>query len=171
MSAGLRAATATLSDTRTATNDVSGRRLTELLGAAGVRLVEHRILPDEPLGLAAFLGEVAAGGRAEFVVLTGGTGISPRDQTHEALASLLEKRLDGFGEAFRRLSWEQIGPRAILSRAMAGTFRGLVVFSLPGSPAAVALAVEALILPIVGHAVELAQGRALHRRSPEDDSP
>jgi molybdenum cofactor biosynthesis protein B len=91
-------------------------------------------------------------------VTTGGTGIAPRDQTYEALTALLEKKLDGFGEAFRRLSWDAIGPKAVLSRAIAGVWRGRVVVALPGSPSALALAVNDILAPILPHAVRLVRG-------------
>jgi molybdopterin adenylyltransferase len=97
------------------------------------------------------------------VVTTGGTGIAPRDRTYEAVEALLEKKLDGFGEAFRRLSWDEVGPRAVLSRAVAGVYRGRILAALPGSPKAVVLAVDRVLAPILAHAVALARGgRAPH---------
>jgi molybdenum cofactor biosynthesis protein B len=100
-------------------------------------------------------------------VTTGGTGIAPTDRTFEAVDQLLEKRLDGFGEAFRRLSWDQIGPRAVLSRAVAGVHRGRIVAALPGSPKAVVLAVDAILAPILAHAVALVRGETnLHGSHP-----
>jgi molybdenum cofactor biosynthesis protein B len=96
------------------------------------------------------------------ILLTGGTGIAPRDQTYEAIEGLLEKRLDGFGEAFRRLSWDAIGPKAILSRAVAGTWRGRIVAALPGSPAALGIAVEQVLAPVLDHAVRLLRGPDHH---------
>jgi molybdenum cofactor biosynthesis protein B len=95
---------------------------------------------------------------ADAIVTTGGTGIAPRDRTYEAIEALLEKRLDGFGEAFRRLSWDEVGPRAVLSRALAGVHRGRIVAALPGSPKAVVLAVDQVLAPILAHAVALARG-------------
>jgi molybdenum cofactor biosynthesis protein B len=156
----LTVATVTVSDTRTAADDVSGQRLVTLLSAAGLRLSPHRILADDPAVLRAFVESLP--GAADAAILSGGTGIAPRDVTCETLEACFEKRLDGFGEAFRRLSWEQIGARAVLSRATAGIFRGVVIFSLPGSPAAVELGLTQLVLPIVRHAVDLAQGRTGH---------
>jgi molybdenum cofactor biosynthesis protein B len=103
------------------------------------------------------------------VVLTGGTGIAPRDRAVEVLAPLFDKVLDGFGEAFRRLSWDAVGPRAILSRAVAGTIQGKVVVALPGSPAAVRLGVEQLLAPTLAHAVALASGKGgHHHHAPAD---
>ena len=95
----------------------------------------------------------------DAVVITGGTGIAPRDRTIEAVEPLFQKTLVGFGEAFRRLSWDEIGPKAVLSRATAGVLRGRIVIALPGSPAAVRLAVDKIIGPTLAHAVELASGR------------
>lgn len=106
--------------------------------------------------------DAVAQGRADAIVLTGGTGIAPRDVSYEALAALFDKQLDGFGEAFRRLSWDEIGPRAILSRATAGTIGTCIVFLLPGSQKAVRLGARQLIAPILEHAVDLLNGRTKH---------
>jgi molybdenum cofactor biosynthesis protein B len=99
----------------------------------------------------------------DAIVLTGGTGIAPRDRTIEVLEPLFEKTIPGFGEAFRRLSWDEIGANAILSRAVAGVVDGRVVIALPGSVSAVRLAVEKIIVPTLAHAVDLASGRHRHR--------
>jgi molybdopterin adenylyltransferase len=152
-------ATITVSDTRTEADDEGGRRLRELLASAGIVLAAHAIVRDEPEELRRALERCVDEG-AGAIVTTGGTGIAPRDRTYETVEALLEKKLDGFGEAFRRLSWDAIGPRAILSRAVAGTWRGCVVACLPGSPAALALAVEQILGPVLPHAVSLARGRA-----------
>jgi molybdenum cofactor biosynthesis protein B len=154
----VRVAVVTVSDTRTEADDESGTRLRERLEAAGLVVSFRAIVRDEPAELQAVLARVAVEDLADAVVTTGGTGVAPRDQTYEALEVLLEKRLDGFGEAFRRLSWDEIGPRAVLSRALAGTYQGLVVAALPGSPKAIALAVDRILAPILGHAVALARG-------------
>jgi molybdenum cofactor biosynthesis protein B len=156
----VRVAVVTVSDTRTEADDESGARLRERLEAAGHVVSFHAIVRDDPADIQAILARVAVEDLADAVVTTGGTGVAPRDQTYEALEVLLEKRLDGFGEAFRRLSWDEIGPRAVLSRAIAGTYQGLVVAALPGSPKAIALAVDRILAPILGHAVALARGRA-----------
>jgi molybdopterin adenylyltransferase len=108
----------------------------------------------------ALIARVCDRDEADAVVFTGGTGIAPRDVTYEAVDALLEKRLDGFGEAFRRLSWDQVGPRSVLSRAVAGVHRGHVLVALPGSPRAVVLAVDAILAPILSHAVALARGES-----------
>ena len=156
-----RVVTVTVSDTRTAADDASGRALGEELAAFVV--VRHAIVKDEPDAIAALVRGVAERGEADAVVLTGGTGIAPRDRTYEALEALFEKRLDGFGEAFRRLSWEQIGARAILSRATAGTLGTCLVFALPGSEKAARLGAKELVAPVLAHAVDLANGRTHHK--------
>ncbi len=154
----IRILTVTVSDTRTSGTDESGPKLRALLEAAGYTLVEHRIVKDEPPLIAAVVRALSMHDLADVLVTTGGTGIAPRDCTIEALAPLLEKTLDGFGEAFRRLSWDDVGPRAVLSRALAGVAGGRVVVALPGSPRAVALAVEKLLVPLLEHAVALCRG-------------
>ena len=158
----VRLITITVSDTRTEENDGSGRILGEEL--AQFDRVRHVILPDEPDAIRRELTAIANANEADAVVLSGGTGIAPRDRTHEAVLSLFEKRLDGFGEAFRRLSWEEVGPRAILSRATAGTIRTVLVFSLPGSENAARLGAKALIAPILAHAVAQVNGRTAHEK-------
>jgi len=154
-----RIATFTLSDTRTKEDDEGGRVLGERLVAAGLRVVWHEILREEPEVLREAITRVCDEDRADAIVMTGGTGIAPRDRTIEALTPMFEKTIDGFGEAFRRLSWDQVGPSAILSRAVAGVVRGKVVAALPGSPKAVVLGVDALLAPTLSHAIALASGR------------
>lgn len=156
----VRFVTVTVSDTRTHADDASGKALVEEL--TDFVHVRHEIVPDEPARLVELVRGVIASAEAEAVVFTGGTGIAPRDQTYEALSSLFDKELDGFGEAFRRLSWEEIGPRAILSRATAGTVGTVLVFSLPGSEKAARLGARALIAPVLGHAVDLLHGQTMH---------
>ncbi|MBX3187389.1 MAG: MogA/MoaB family molybdenum cofactor biosynthesis protein [Labilithrix sp.] len=158
----IRVVTMTVSDTRTAADDGSGRALAEELAAFA--LVRHVIVPDEPTAIVGVVEGVVASDEADAIVLTGGTGIAPRDRTFEALEAIFDKRLDGFGEAFRRLSWDEIGPRAILSRATAGTIGARIVFSLPGSEKAVRLGARRLIAPILGHAVDLLHGRTGHAK-------
>lgn len=168
MSESLRVATFTLSDTRTRVTDVGGRLLREKLEGAGFTITVYDIVREEPDSLREALHHTCDLGIADAIVLTGGTGIAPRDRTIEVLTPMFDKTIDGFGEAFRRLSWEAIGPRAILSRAVAGVIRSHVVIALPGSPQAVELAVDALIAPTLQHAVALASGRggthAAHHR-------
>jgi molybdenum cofactor biosynthesis protein B len=155
-------ATVTVSDTRTAGDDKGGPELRRLLERAGFRLGEHRIIPDGVDSVRETVRGLCADPGTDAVVTTGGTGISPRDQTYEAIEGLLERRLDGFGEAFRRLSWDEVGARAILSRAIAGTVAGKIVVALPGSPRALALAVEKILAPVLPHAVAVAAGRTGH---------
>jgi molybdopterin adenylyltransferase len=140
----------TASDTRGEAEDTSGAYLKSAAAAAGHTVVGYRIVKDEPLAIRAAL-EAAVEADAEAIVVNGGTGIAARDRTYEAVAGVIEKRLDGFGELFRSLSYAEIGSAAMLSRAVAGTFGGRVVFSVPGSSAAVRLAWEKLIAPEVGH--------------------
>ena len=139
----------TISDTRTEADDVSGSAIAEALEAAGHSITSRRILRDDP----AAVSEAVRGARvsADVIITTGGTGITARDSTFEAISGLLEKRLDGFGELFRMLSYREIGAAAMLSRAFAGTIVRTAVFSLPVSEQAVRLAMEKLILPELGH--------------------
>ncbi|MBP6832699.1 MAG: MogA/MoaB family molybdenum cofactor biosynthesis protein [Deltaproteobacteria bacterium] len=150
-----RVATVTISDTRTAADDLGGELLGERLRAAGAVVVSHARVTDDPAAIRAAVELLLSAPQIDAVITTGGTGIAPRDQTIEALSPLLEKTLDGFGEAFRRLSWDQVGARSMLSRAVAGVARGRVLVLLPGSPKAVALAVDAVLAPVLGHMVAL----------------
>ena len=143
-------AVVTVSDTRTSDTDSNAPFLRERIAAAGQVLAGYRLTPDEPDQVRAALLDLAAR-EARVIVVNGGTGISPRDTTFDVLERMLERTLPGFGELFRMLSWEQVGAAAMLSRATAGTFRGRVVFSTPGSPAAVRLAWEKLIEPELAH--------------------
>jgi molybdenum cofactor biosynthesis protein B len=143
----------TVSDTRIEANDTSGQAARELCAAAGHEVAGHRILRDEPAAVRALVADLCDRGAVDAVLVNGGTGLSRRDSTYEALVALLDKRLDGFGELFRALSFPEIGPAAMLSRAVAGVRGGVVVFATPGSTAAVRLALEKLILPELGHVV------------------
>ena len=154
----VRVAAVTVSDTRTEADDEGGASLRERLEAAGFEVSFRAIVKDEPEELRALFVRICDGDLADAVVTTGGTGIAPRDRTYEAVAGLLEKTLDGFGEAFRRLSWDEVGARSVLSRAVAGVYRGRIVAALPGSPKAVRLAVDQMLAPILVHAVALAKG-------------
>lgn len=142
----------TCSDSRAHADDVSGRALREGLEAAGHTVVGQTVVRDEPEQIRTAVEQGLAGG-ARAVLITGGTGITRRDQTVEAVRPLLEKEIPGFGELFRVLSFQEIGSAAWLSRTLAGTVRGALVFVLPGSPNAVRLALERLILPELGHAI------------------
>lgn len=158
----VRVATLTLSDTRVPEDDAGGAVLGETLAAAGFAVVSHAIVREDDDAIReAVVARVGDPG-VDALVLTGGTGVAPRDRTIEVIAPLFDKPIEGFGEAFRRLSWEQVGPRAILSRAAAGVIRGKVVIALPGSTKAVRLGVEALIAPTLAHTVDLVHGRTAH---------
>jgi molybdopterin adenylyltransferase len=140
----------TVSDTRTADTDLNGQFLRQAIPAAGHHVVLYQIIPDEPAQVQSLLDQAATAG-VQVLLFNGGTGISARDTTYDALAARLEKILPGFGELFRLLSWEQVGAAAMLSRAVAGTYKGMVVFSTPGSNKAVRLAWEKLIAPELAH--------------------
>jgi molybdenum cofactor biosynthesis protein B len=145
----------TVSDTRTPETDKSGQLLQALLQQAGHRIGAYVIIPDEPTQIEQQLTQLCDHSDIDAIVFNGGTGIAPRDTTYDALAGLLEKTLPGFGEIFRYLSYQEIGSRAIASRATAGVYRQKLVFSLPGSSGAVKLALEKLILPELIHLVQL----------------
>ena len=144
-------AVVTVSDTRTLETDTGGARVAELLGAAGHPVVAREIVADEPAAISAMLSALLARDDVGAVILTGGTGVAPRDVTPEAVEPLLDRVVPGFGELFRALSYEQIGSAALLYRALAGLAAGRVVFVLPGSRGAVELAMEKLVLPELGH--------------------
>jgi molybdenum cofactor biosynthesis protein B len=144
----------TASDSRDEASDESGRLICELLQAGGHRVVGRALVENEPVALRSALERGASEAQAGAVIVSGGTGVGRRDLTIEALAPLLEKRLDGFGELFRLLSFREIGSAAMLSRALAGTYRGMVVFALPGSPDAARLALTRLIVPELGHVAQ-----------------
>ena len=148
---GVRCAVLTISDTRRAETDVSGRAIVELLEADGHVVAKRQILRDEPKDVHDAVVAQLAG--VDAVITTGGTGITSRDSTYEAVVGLFEKRLDGFGEIFRMLSYDEIGSAAMLSRACAGVARGTIIFLLPGAENAVHLAMTKLILPELGHLV------------------
>jgi molybdopterin adenylyltransferase len=144
----------TVSDTRTPATDSSGELIQQLLKSAGHTIGRYQIFPDEPSLIRAEL-DTSLGilPQIQAIVFNGGTGISPRDTTYDAIANSLTKTLPGFGEIFRLLSYQDIGSRAIASRAIAGTYQHLLVFSLPGSKGAVKLGMEKLILPELTHLV------------------
>jgi molybdenum cofactor biosynthesis protein B len=149
--ASVRCFVLTISDTRTEANDASGGAIVELLTGAGHQIAGRRIVRDDPTAVREAVQ--SAVNTADVIITTGGTGITARDSTYEALAALLDKRLDGFGELFRMLSYAEIGAAAMLSRATAGSIGSTAVFSLPGSEHAVRLAMTKLILPEIGHVV------------------
>ncbi len=146
----------TISDTRTADTDGSGRCIRELLEGNGHQVAHYAIHRDEPQLVRAAIAALPA--PIQVVLLNGGTGIAPRDTTYEAVAGLIEKEISGFGELFRMLSYTEIGAAAMLSRAIAGVAASRVLFSMPGSTAAVELAMTKLILPQLGHVAALVGG-------------
>lgn len=143
----------TVSDTRTEANDTSGQAIRDLLARDGHPVTYYSILKDEPKQIVAMLETLIAKPDVGAVLLNGGTGIGRRDSTVEAVDGLLEKTLVGFGELFRMLSYAEIGSSAMMSRAVAGVYRGKIIFSMPGSTHAVKLAMEKLILPELAHLV------------------
>ena len=143
----------TCSDTRTPDTDTSGALIRDLLQQQGHKVLVYQIVKDEPKEVQRLVTEASQDETVEAIIINGGTGISRRDSTFEAVASLIQKRLDGFGEIFRYLSYKDIGSPAILSRATAGLYGEKIIFSIPGSKGAVKLAMEQLILPEIGHIV------------------
>jgi molybdenum cofactor biosynthesis protein B len=147
--AHLKIAVFTASDTRTAETDESGRLIKKLLEHAGHTVAHYEVLPDSPERIRqAAMENLAA---VDGLIVTGGTGIAPRDSTIEALRPMLSKDLEGFGELFRMLSYQEIGSAAMMSRALAGISHGKIVVALPGSPTACRLAMEKLLMPELGH--------------------
>ena len=143
----------TISDTRNETNDTSGRAIVELLEAGGHHAAGRSIVRDEPSAIRDTLVGLLADPSSSVIITTGGTGITSRDSTYEVVTGMLEKRLDGFGELFRVLSYQEIGAAAMMSRACAGRAVGKIILSLPGSENALRLAMTKLILPELGHLV------------------
>ncbi len=141
----------TVSDTKNPETDTSGAVIRELLTAAGHRVAGSAIVRDEPAEVARLVRDACARDDVQTVILTGGTGITSRDSTYEAVEALLDKRLPGFGELFRMLSFQEIGAAAMLSRAQMGIHARRVVVSLPGSPNACRLALDKLLIPELGH--------------------
>jgi len=150
----------TVSDTRSLETDSGGAKVVELLERGGHPVVARSIVRDEPAEIAAALRELTARDDVRAVIFTGGTGVAPRDVTPDTVAPLLDRVIPGFGELFRLLSYQEIGSAALLSRALAGLASGRVVFVLPGSRGAVALAMERLLLPELAHLA----GEAIKRR-------
>ena len=149
----VRLAVLTISDTRTPENDSGGDTIEELMRGAGHEIVERRIVRDDAARIRTELVNLLARPDVDAIITTGGTGISARDTTYEVVDRMLEKKLDGFGEIFRVLSYEEIGAAAILSRAVAGAVGTKLVACLPGSQNAVRLAVEKLLVPEISHVV------------------
>ena len=155
----LRVALMTISDTRTVETDTSGALILELLTAAGHQIIEREIVRDEPDQMRPLLQGYRDRNDLDAVLMTGGTGISPRDQSYETVSALLTKPLPGYGELFRMLSYAEIGPACLLSRAVGGLMGERVVLVMPGSRAAVHLAMTKIILPELPHLVSEARKR------------
>ncbi|MCC6314927.1 MAG: MogA/MoaB family molybdenum cofactor biosynthesis protein [Thermomicrobiales bacterium] len=143
----------TISDTRTPETDANGRLIRDLLDMEGHSVVAYEIVPDDRERIAALLRVWAERGDVQAILSNGGTGISARDTTYDAIAALLDKRIDGFGELFRMLSYNEVGSAAMLSRAVAGVYAGTLVVAMPGSTNAVRLAMTKLVLPELSHLV------------------
>jgi molybdenum cofactor biosynthesis protein B len=144
----------TCSDTRTSQTDTSGQLMMRLLKEHGHDVAGYHVIKDDPAQIRRLIEEAAESDAVHAILVNGGTGISKRDSTFEAVDGMLEKRLVGFGEIFRYLTYKDIGSPAIMTRATAGVFRGRIVFSTPGSEGAVRLAMEQLILPELGHIIQ-----------------
>lgn len=144
----------TVSDTRNRDNDKSGQLLQEKLTGAGHKVVHYAIVKDTARQIKGELAIAIEKGGCQALILNGGTGIAPRDNTFEVVNGMLDKRLPGFGEIFRYLSYKEIGSAAIMSRAIAGTYRGRIMISLPGSSGAVRLAMDELVIPELAHMVD-----------------
>ncbi len=147
----IRCTVITVSDTRSIETDRSGRMIQAQLLGAGHAVTAYHIIPDDEERITQLVQDEAE--QADAILLSGGTGVSRRDVTSEAIRPLLDKHLPGFGELFRMLSYQEIGPAAMLSRAVGGMRGDTVVFALPGSPKAVSLALTKLILPELPHLV------------------
>lgn len=143
----------TVSDTRTKDTDTGGQLIQSLLQDAGFTVADYCIERDEPTQIVQQLLDWCRQPSINAIIITGGTGFSPRDQTFDAVTPLFEKEMTGFGELFRSLSYEEIGPRAMFSRAVAGCRQETAIYLLPGSKNAVDLAMQKLILPTVQHFV------------------
>ena len=147
----VRCAVITVSDSRTLETDTGGQAVIDHLTAAGHAVVCREIVPDEPSRMKPLLASLRDRDDVDVILLTGGTGITSRDQTYETVSELLDKPLPGYGEVFRMLSYQDIGPAAILSRAVGGLMGRKVLLTMPGSPAAVRLAMEKIIVPQIPH--------------------
>jgi len=149
----VRCAVVTISDTRTERTDTSGAAIADLLRTAGHEVVKRTIVKDDPDTIRVVIERELANPDVQAIITTGGTGITSRDTTYEVVSRLMQKQLDGFGELFRMLSYQDVGPAAMLSRACAGLAAGRILIALPGSEAAVRLAVQKLVIPELGHLV------------------
>lgn len=155
----------TVSDSRNRESDESGDLICQQLETGGHRLLDRMIVRNSPLEIESAIIRGMRNEEVDAIILNGGTGISPRDNTADVVEEYLDKALDGFGELFRYLSYAEIGPAAMLSRAVGGLAGGKILLSIPGSPGAVSLAMEKLILPELGHMVREA-GRVQRNSGP-----
>lgn len=155
--AQVRCAVITVSDTRTAETDTSGQTIQQFLTQAGHTIQSYHIVKDEPENIRQLISQHLQDAAIDAILLNGGTGLSPRDGTYEVVKGCLEKELTGFGELFRYLSYEEIGAAAMMSRATAGVACGKVIVSMPGSTAAVRLAMEKLLVPELAHMSHIAR--------------
>jgi molybdenum cofactor biosynthesis protein B len=153
----VRCAVITVSDTRTPETDTGGKAVCDHLTAAGHAVIHREIIPDDPERMRPLLESLRGRDDLDAILLTGGTGVTSRDQTYETVTALLDKPLPGYGEVFRMLSFQEIGPAAILSRATGGLLGRKVLLTMPGSPAAVRLAMEKIIVPELPHLVREAR--------------
>ncbi len=149
----IQAAILTVSDTRTKADDYAGQRIQSLLQEAAFEVVDYQLTKDEPLDIARYVKKWCSDPTINTIIVTGGTGFTPRDQTYDTILPLFEKEMMGFGELFRMLSYEEIGPKAMFSRATAGSLQQTAIYVLPGSTNAVTLAMTKLIVPTVQHFV------------------
>ena len=143
----------TVSDTKTPETDTSGQLIRKLLADAGHQVVGSSIVRDEPKDVQRVIRDACANDQVRAVLVTGGTGVTSRDSTYEAIEALLDKRLPGFGELFRMLSYQEIGSAAMMSRAQLGVHARRIVVSMPGSPNACRLALEKLVIPELSHLI------------------
>ena len=161
----VRCAVLSIADTRTPETDDSGRMIKTRLVEEGHVIADYRIIPDDPNQIRQQLVRIAEIPQIQAVICNGGTGITPHDQSFEAILAMLEKKVDGFGEIFRYLAFKEMGAAAILMRAAAGIYRNQVIISLPGAPSCVHLALEKILLPELGQMVSLARKNSEHHRS------
>ncbi len=141
----------TVSDSRTPETDTNRQYIEQRMTELGHIVAAYRLIKDEPDQVAMALDEFSQLSSVRLILFNGGTGISPRDTTYDVISRMLEKTLPGFGELFRMLSYQEVGAAAMLSRATAGVYNGTLVFSMPGSPNAVQVALEKLIIPEFNH--------------------
>ncbi|MDA7977896.1 MAG: MogA/MoaB family molybdenum cofactor biosynthesis protein [Pirellulales bacterium] len=153
----LSCAVVTVSDSRTLESDTGGKAIVDLLESSGHKVLRREIIPDEPEKMRELIQQLATTAGNDAVLMTGGTGVTSRDQTYETVSALLTKHIPGYGELFRQLSYAEIGPATMLSRATGGLIGNCVLLTMPGSPAGVRLAMEKIILPELPHLVREAR--------------